>query len=298
MKINIDVSILIVNYNTCGLTLQCLQSVFSKTENISFEVIVVDNASTDDSVRKISNEFPQVKLIEAKYNLGFGKANNMGAKQASGNYLFLLNSDTILLENSTKILKDYLEKAPDLNIAVVGCKLLDLENQPHSSFGNFPSIWQEIFEYGPSKIFHKFYKERLSVSVVDSSNVIKEVDYIVGADMFFKKSKFDEVGGFDEDFFFYYEETELCFRLKKLGYKVIWNPVTSIIHHSGASSKTLESVNYWVLGQLQKSKYLYYNKCHGPIITLMVKCISIPRNLIRYRKFEMRKILKILFNPT
>jgi len=289
-----DVSILIVSYNTADLTLQCLASIFDKTRDISFEVIVIDNASTDSSVERISSEFPQVKLLAEKHNLGFGKANNIGAKQADGNYLFLLNSDTILLENSIKVLKYYLDICNDPAIAVVGCKLLDIHQQPHISYGNFPSLTQEVFEYGLSKVFRRYYKERLSPSVIDNSNQIKEVDYLMGADMFFKRSVFEKVGGFDEDFFLYYEETELCFRLKKLGYKIIWNPATEIVHYLGASGKKEESINYWTLEQLIRSKLIYYKKCEGNLKAAIVKYLVIPKALIKYRKFDVSRIFKLL----
>jgi len=289
-----DVSIIIVNYNTNTLIKQCIRSIYKHTKDIQFEIIVIDNASSDGSQLMIETEFPNVLLIESKENLGFGKANNLGVKQASGNFLFLLNSDTILIENSIKVLKEFLEKKNDPLVAAVGCKLLDINRKPHISYGNFPSIYQELFEYGLSKIFSKYFKKRLSPSVIDSGTQIKEVDYIMGADMFFKKTIFDTIEGFDEDFFLYYEETEICFRLNKFGYKIIWNPETSIIHYLGASEKNQNGINYWILEQLQKSKILYYKKCHGNTMATIAKFISIPKTLIRYRKFDTRKILSIL----
>lgn len=289
-----DVSIIIVNYNTNILIKQCISSIYKHTKDIQFEIIVVDNASTDGSIEMIKNEFSNVILIESDVNLGFGKANNLGAKQASGNFLFLLNSDTILIENSIKILKEYFENSNDPNDAVVGCKLLDINYYPHISYGNFPSIYQELFEYGLSKIFRKYYSKKLSPAVVPDKSQIKEVDYIMGADMFFKKAIFDAIDGFDEDFFLYYEETEICYRLKKSGYKIIWNPSTSIIHYIGASGKKQDEINYWILEQLQISKYLYYKKCHGNLMATIVKYLSITKTLITYRKFDTSRIVKIL----
>jgi GT2 family glycosyltransferase len=289
-----DVSIVIVNYNTKDLILQCLQSIYENTVGVDFEIIVVDNASEDESCASIKEKFPKVILVESKYNLGFGKANNIGAKLASGNFLFLLNSDTLLIENSIKVLKDFLEKSNDQTIGVVGCKLLDKDKKPHISYGNFPSIYQEIFEYGLLKIFKKYYAEKLSPSITDKSTEIKNVDYIIGADMFFKKSVFDAVSGFDEDFFLYYEETEICFRLKKLGYKIVWNPNTSIIHYVGSSGKTNEKFNYWIFEQLQISKNLYYKKCYGNLMAKCIKYLSILKTLIINREFDTSKILRIL----
>ena len=115
----------------------------------------------------------------------------------------------------------------------------------------------------------------------------------MGADMFLKKSIFDNIGGFDEDFFLYYEETEMCFRLNKFGYKVIWYPNTSIIHYVGASGKKQDGINYWILEQLQRSKILYYKKCHGNIAAAIVKYVTFPKALIKYRKFDIFKIFCI-----
>lgn len=290
----IDVSIIIVNYNTKDLILHCLHSIFENTVGIGFEVIVVDNASVDGSCTAIKEKFPQVCLVSSENNLGFGKANNLGVKLASGTFLFLLNSDTLLIENSIKILKDFLEKSNDPTIAVVGCKLLDKNKKPHISYGNFPSIYQEIFEYGLLKIFKKYYAEKLSLSIVDKGSEKKNVDYIIGADMFFKKSIFDAIGGFDEDFFLYYEETEICFRLTKLGYKIVWNPDTSIIHYIGSSGKTSKKFNYWIFEQLQISKNLYYKKCHGNLIAKSIKYLSFFKILLINREYDMVKIFKIL----
>lgn len=289
-----EVSIIIVNYNTRDILNQCLGSIYQYTADINFEIILVDNASADGSTEMIKARYPEVILIESKENLGFGRANNLGAKHASGTYLFLLNSDTIMLENSIKILYNFFESTNDPNLAVIGCKLLDINKRPHISYGNFPSIRQELFEYGLSRIFRKYYLTKLSPSVCDASRQIKEVDYIMGADLFFKKQIFEQVNGFDEDFFLYYEETEICFRLKKKGYRILWVPLTSIIHYIGASGNQTKEFNYWILEQLHKSKYLYYKKCYGILAAILIKYINMPKILIIHRKQDMLRIFKIL----
>ena len=288
-----DVSIIIVNYNTEILLKQCVNSIYQHAKDISYEIIVIDNASTDGSCEMLKDIFPNVVLIESKENLGFGKANNVGVKKALGNFLFLLNSDTVLIENSIKILKEFLENTAIVNVAVVGCKLLDVNKNTHISYGNFPSLYQELFEFGFSKIFRNYFSKKLSPSVIDNGSELKEVDFIMGADMFLRKSIFEEIGGFDEDFFLYYEETEFCFRLKRLGYKILWNPNTSIIHYIGASGMEISGINYWILEQLQKSKILYFRKCHGNGVATIVKYITLPKALLKYRKFDIRKIWTI-----
>ena len=176
---------------------------------------------------------------------------------------------------------------------MVGCKLLDVNYNPHISYGNFPTIYQELFEFGLSKFFRKYYIQNLSPSVIDNGTQITEVDYIMGADMFFRRNIFEMINGFDEDFFLYYEETEICFRLNKLGYKIVWNPNTSIIHYLGASGKSVKEIDYWILEQLQKSKNLYFKKCHGILMATVIKYISIFKTVIIYRKFDSIRILRI-----
>ena len=289
-----NVSIIIVNYNTKELLEQCINSIYTHTKDISFEIIIVDNASVDGSQQMIKNNYPHVVLIGSKENLGFGRANNIGVKHASGNYILLLNSDTILIENSIKVLVEYIENENDSSLGVVGCKLLDIHQKPDVSYGHFPTIYQELFEFGLSRIFRRFYSRNLSLSIIGNGEQIKEVDYIMGAAMFFKKSIFDSINGFDNDFFLYYEETELCFRLKRKGYRVIWNPNTSIIHYIGASGKSQDKINYWILEQLHRSKFIYYKKCHGMLMATAIKYLTVPKALIIYRKFDTARILKAI----
>ena len=295
---HVDVSIIIVNYNTCKLTLQCIASIYQQTKGISFEVIVVDNDSSDGSADKIAAQFPGVNLIRSKTNTGFGKANNLGARQAKGKYLFLLNSDTVLIENTVKVQKDFLAQTKGQKIGVIGCNMLDANRQPITSYGNFPSIFQELFEYGFSKIFRDYYKSKVSIAVTDNSKAMKEVDYIIGAAMFFEKDTFNAFGGFDEDFFLYFEETEFCYRMAGLGYKVIWNPDTAIIHYVSASGKNGEGINYRIVEEFYKSKRLYFKKCHGKLTASVINYLSVPKVLINYRHFNMRKILRILLNSS
>ena len=139
-----DVSIIIVNYNTRDLTLQCLRSVYEKTKNLEFEMIVVDNASSDDSVESIKKQFPQVRVVESSENLGFGRANNLGLGIATGRNILFLNSDTELVNNAILILSEYLDAYTD--VAVCGGNLYSKEMHPvHSFFRLFPSIFSPQF---------------------------------------------------------------------------------------------------------------------------------------------------------
>lgn len=229
-----DVSIIIVNYNTRDLTLQCLRSIYSKTEGVDFEVIVVDNDSKDDSVEAIRSECPQAKLINTGGNIGFGRANNLGAKYASGEYLFLLNSDTVLLNNTVKIFFDFMKtNIKSLNIGILGCLLLDQNHNEVGSWGYIPTIKNQLtglLRLSPqyslfTSEMHKCYKTEQFV----------EVEYITGADMFILKERFERIGKFDPNIFMYYEETDLQKRLLQNGFHQYIINGPEIIHLEGSS---------------------------------------------------------------
>lgn len=293
------VSIIIVNYNTRELLRECIESIIRFTSNITYEIIVVDNCSMDGSVEMVKVIFPNVKLIESDENLGFGRANNLAVKNSRGEYLFLLNSDARLLNNSILIFYNYLKNA-QIKIGAVGGKLVDNKFKTSVSCGNFPTLKQEVFEYGLSKIFKIYYKNKLSLSLyLDEKNPVS-VDYIMGADLFIKKSIFVENNGFDEDFFLYYEETELCYRLKQKSYTNIWIPGIEILHHWGESGKNKNIINFNIYKYMSESKYLYYKKCHGVLSAKLAILLSIPKIIKRHsinNLFPLILInLKILFS--
>lgn len=253
-----DVSVIIVNYNTLELTKNTIESVFEKTEGLNYEIILVDNASTDGSVEFFENNYKgKIIFINNKENLGFGKANNKGIEIARGKYVFLLNSDTLLINNAIKILFDYMEKNEACGIA--GGNLYTLDMQPtHSYLKELPSISVEIswhFNY-LKKIYKKILNKR------DDFNYSKfpiEVGYITGADLFIRGKLLKYLGNFDEDFFMYSEEAELTYRVKKAGYKVMSVPQAKIIHLEGKSSKvSLKKLSIFLEG-----KYCYYYKIYN-----------------------------------
>lgn len=210
-----DVSIIIVNYNTIELTRNCLRSIFEQTNGIDFEVIVSDNGSTDGSVEMIKAEFPQVILIENGANLGFGAANNRGLKIAEGKYIFYLNSDTVLLNNAVKIFFDYWENSPEKEkIGALGCNLRNSSDEIVISFAQFPTVKSEK-QYLLHCFLSSLYVKKLFYSVKKSKKIQKHignVDFIIGADLFLKN---DEYAEFDEDYFMYYEESDLQLKFKR-----------------------------------------------------------------------------------
>lgn len=271
-----DVSIIIVNYNTCILTRNCLKSVFEQTKDIDFEVIVSDNGSKDGSVEMVKTEFPQVILIENDANLGFGAANNRGLKIANGKYIFYLNSDTILLNNAVKIFFDYWENSTEKDkIGALGGNLLNEKGNIIHSYGRFPRAWKEIVmflrKYSITRI--KFllnilninYKKNIKKDEVafKKSKYIGDVEYITGADLFLENK---ESSFFDERYFLYYEETNLEWYLKERGLRRIIIDGPRIIHLAGKSDSTASDgrlEDYVSFGQIQcdlsRIRFVKYN---------------------------------------
>jgi GT2 family glycosyltransferase len=227
-----DVSIIIVNYNTRDLTLQCLHSIYEKTTGLSFEVIVVDNASSDDSVKQIGLEFPQVTLIKSTVNLGFGRANNLGYEHSTGDYIFLLNSDTVLINNAIEILWQFLNNHVD--VAIVGGQLFEKDGlEPTHSYSYvFPSLLMELDILLRGRITRRIEKKMIKFIAADG---FVSVAYITGADMMLRRSDIQQYGFFNPSFFLYFEETELSYRYHRNGRISVFLPAAKIIHLAGGS---------------------------------------------------------------
>jgi N-acetylglucosaminyl-diphospho-decaprenol L-rhamnosyltransferase len=228
------ISIVLVNYNGQRFLKDCLTSIIEQVQNIDYEVIIVDNSSADDSVKIIQNNFLDFKLICSDSNLGFGKANNLGVKRSQGEYLLFLNTDTILTENTPKILADYLIANQD--VGAVGSRLTFKDGSYQLSCGRFPNLVIEFIykiraglDYRWHQVFSVFY-DHLYAKFTD-------VDWVTGACFMMHRDIFNKLGGFDESFFMYFEDVDLCKRIKDLGLKVVYYPQTTVIHLLGGSAQ-------------------------------------------------------------
>ena len=242
-----DVSIIIVNYRSAQMVIDCVHSVFDNTTGLKYEIIIVDNASGDDSVEKLEETFGRkITVISSPQNLGFGKANNLGAKKAAGQYLFLLNPDTLIIDNSILLLYKYIKDCK--KIGVVGGNLYSPDMKPLPSYCmEFDGLdtekkkasWKEIIRAKiRQKLDNKLKKGTVQFNQeFNYSNEPKQVAYIFGADMMMKKSLFEELQGFDPDFFMYCEEEELSWRITEKGYSIMNLPESKIIHLEGATLK-------------------------------------------------------------
>lgn len=267
----LDVSVIIVNYHSAQMVIDCIQSIFEKTNRFSCEIIVVDNASGDGSVEMLREAFgSRITVIASETNLGFGKANNLGARYAAGEYVFLLNPDTILINDAIGILVDYLKEHPDAGVA--GGNLYAPDMTPTPSFcREFDDLNRERrnaswYHLIGSKISTKL-KARLNIHTpmkeFNFTETEADVAYIFGADMMIPKRVFDEVGGFDPDFFMYAEEEEMTWRITQKGYRVVSVPQAKIIHLEGATTNKAHGFSERQFRMRMNGTLTYYKKRFG-----------------------------------
>ena len=231
-----QLSVIILNYNVRYFLEQCVLSVQKALEHIDGEIIVIDNASSDDSCEMMKTKFPQIKLIENKDNLGFPKGNNIGVAQANGEYICILNPDTVVAEET--FLKILNTENWTLNTGIIGCRLIDGAGNflPESKRG-VPTPWvafTKIFGlykvFPKTNLFNKYYAQHITEN--ESGNV----DILVGAFMMMKRDLYLEVGGFDENCFMYSDDIDLSYLVLKTGRKNYYYHETSVIHYKGEST--------------------------------------------------------------
>jgi len=234
----IDVTIIIVNWNTKDLLHNCLKSIDEQAGAIEYEVIVIDNASTDGSAAMVRSQFPNARVISNDTNRGFAAANNQGMAIAQGRYVLLLNSDTIVLNNAIEKTVDFADTTHDT--AVIGCRVLNPDRSLQPTCFMYPSILNMIlsssylYKLFPNNRF--FGRERMTWW---GRSDVREVDVVTGCFMLVRREAIKQAGMMDEDFFMYGEETDWCYRFKKTGWKNIFMPDAEIIHLGGQSSRKI-----------------------------------------------------------
>lgn len=284
------VSIVIVNYNTKDLLLDCLKSLYAYHDKKQFEIIVVDNHSTDDSVSTLSKYFPDVKIIANKENRGFGAANNQGVREATHGYVFLLNSDTIVEVDILTELEQFMNEHRDC--AGVTPEILYPDKKKQNTYGNYPTVLfclLNALQLLPLCTNH--YKKKYSIGLCSSFAESAVVPHILGVAMFLRKNVFEQVSGFDENFFLYFEETELCYRIQKLGYKFYVNPSVYVLHFLSQSSPN----SIFKTKHLQRSRIYYFKKRRVSGVWI-IKCISFVKIVMESIKHKNIDYLKLLFN--
>ena len=232
-----DLSIITVNYNVKEFLQNLIHSIHKAAGSLSYEIIIVDNASSDGSVDFISDKFPEVKLISNNENLGFGKANNQGLKIAEGKFILLINPDAIVSEDTFTKMISFFETHPSVGLA--GCKILNPDGTLQLACRrSFPGPWTSFCKVtGLSSLFpNSGLFARYNLTYKDE-NESYEVDAISGSFMMMRKEVYENTGGFDEDYFMYGEDLDLCYRIQQAGYQVYYVHETQIIHYKGESTR-------------------------------------------------------------
>ena len=298
-----DISVIIVNYNTCELTCKCLDSIFANTQDVKFEVIVVDNDSQNDDSKQVLSRYPGIRYVQSDTNMGFGMANNLGYQYASGRYVLFLNSDTYLLNDAISAFVNEFDKLPN-NVGCIGAQLLSEDGKPNNSFSNLPSLRWYAKTVGAIYLY-PFRRRRMSSSVADGTLQTSpfEVPYVIGADLCVRREVIEKCGLFDPDFFMYYEDSEMQSRYWKAGYKAMIVPTPQIVHLEDASSSTKKPKQYTALSRkwYLQSQALYFKKVYRrPYYWLyrIISLFSFPLYLRSYyTSAEKRMLLRTLFLP-
>ncbi len=247
-----DISFVIVNWNTRSLLTDCLNSIEKTVSGYAYEIFVVDNNSSDGSADAVENFFGSfVKLIRNSENMGFARANNQAIKFAKGRYVILLNSDTVLNKNTVSGLVSFLDDNRDA--AMTGPRMTDENGRLQNSYDNFPALTTELFN---KSILRLLFPDKFA-GKTSKADAPFEVDSLIGACIAIRSEAIKEVGMFDEDYFFFLEETDWCFRMKTSGWKIFHQPEVEIIHLQGQSKKIRPSLS-WI--EYYRSLYKYFKK--------------------------------------
>ena len=282
------VSVIVVTYNSASTISGCLKSILAQEpEGQFFDVTVVDNASSDETTRIVSGEFPQVTLIKNGINTGFASTVNQAAAVAKGTYFLLLNPGVIVQESFIKRMLEFVQG--NHLAAVVGCNLVDREGKHQ------PSCWKKP---GAMRLFlETFLPYRLSLPLVsDNPVLLAEVKMVTSSCMAIKREVFERLRGFDSGFFMYYEDADFCFRARRAGYKIFFNPGITVFHQSGGS----EADPAVLLLLRYKSRELFFRKHFTPLRAMIAQWIiiagialRIPICWIAGRLFFNEKLLRL-----
>ena len=253
----IQLSIIVVNFETPEYTLECVHSIYKNKPHCAFEVIIIDNGSKDDSLERFREGLPQVVCIETGSNLGFSQANNLGINNARGNFILLLNSDTKILDNSLDKMLEYLLANP--HVGAVGPRQLHGNGKLQLSWGSFPTLISEAFR----KLLHY----RLSINDLKIRDYLEEkyagstdVDWVSGSCLMARKDALRDAGLLDGRFFMYFEDIDLCRRMKDSGRRIHYNSDITIVHYGGVSAKR----NLMrVLVEYRRSQIYFTRKYYG-----------------------------------
>lgn len=258
-----DVSVVILNWNTRDLLVECLRVTAAQAGGLSLELIVVDNASTDDSAAVVRRDFPQVRVVQSPANIGFAAGNNLGVRAATGRYVLLLNTDAFLQPGALPALVTLMDAQPRAGLA--GARLLNRDGSFQASHTPFPTVSREFLIL--SGLGRLLFGAHFPSRGPDRADGPKAVDYVEGACLLCRPEAYGQVGGLDAGFFMYAEEVDLCMALKRAGWSVWYHPEAEVVHLGGASSSERKPERE---GDLYVSRVRFFRKHYGPVAATLL----------------------------
>lgn len=286
----VDLSIVIVSYNTREMLRDCLNALPAATEGLTTETFVVDNVSQDGTVEMVAEAFPNVRLIANKENVGFSRGNNQALRLSAGQYVVLLNPDTEPEPGSLTTLVRYLETHPD--VGAVGPKLLNTDGSLQTNGRRFPTPWREFLLHSGLWNLNPGYFDRKLEYGRDDFDKEWETGFLTGACLMTRRNIMEQVGMLDEAFFMFYEEVEWCWRIHKAGWKIVYVPQARVVHHlMGSVRPHLQAMT----ARLFRSSTIYYRKTAGKpqqIAMRGVMLLGLLKNELRYLGVAMKRRLR------
>lgn len=284
-----DISIVILNYNDKPYLKGCLESLENCSKLRQVEIIVSDNASTDGSIEMVETEFPHVRLLKNKENLGFTKGNNVGIRVSTGKYVFLLNSDIKVFDGCIDAMAQFLDDNPDVGVA--GPKVLNRDLSLQASCRECPTLWNNFCTaVGLAKSFRgsKFFSgEQMFYFKGDR---VADVDVLVGCFSALRRKAIDQVGMLDENFYMYGDDLDWCQRMRRGGWRVVFYPGGQAIHYMGTSTTKKDPVRYALLQQ--QSVLRYWKKYHSRLEVAGIQALFFTRQSIRWATGLVKLALK------
>jgi GT2 family glycosyltransferase len=275
----VDLSIIIVNWNSVDYLRKCLNSIYKNVKDINQEIIVVDNASYDGCAEIMEKEFKKVKFIQCSANIGFARANNLAFEKSLGKVLLFLNPDTEVIDNAIQTMYSFLLQNRDA--AIVGCKLLNTDySMQMNCILPLPNLMNEVLDIGILKTM--FYKRKIFgiQSLFEHNDQPQRVGVINGACIMIKREIFEKIDKFSTSYFMYSEDVDLAYKVKKSGYYSYFLPMVSIVHHGGKSTISKKNAFFSAL-LLRESRWLFFKRTKGAIYAQIYRIIFIAVSLIR-----------------
>ncbi len=292
-----DISVILVSYNTKEMTKKALNDLFASVGDIKMEVLIIDNASKDGSAEMLLREYPQIKLIENTQNVGFGRANNQALPLLSGQYVLLLNTDAFVQTDTLYKTMQYMEAHP--TCGMLGVKLLGRDGALQPSCRYFPTAWNIFLER--TNLKKLFKNTKLIDDMSWDHNSVRSCDWVPGCYALIRKEVIDQVGLFDPRYFLYYEEVDHCLAAKRAGWEVVYFPDTTVVHIGGESAKqeaAISSKSRQIESLQIESELLFFRKNHGLLGVLKHLILNSLADFILFLKalIKLKSSTDILFN--